>query len=163
MSIDPAAPNVAKLAEGWPLYPGRSPEVLHVEDNEDNRLVYSMMFRRFGMVVHEAVGGYEGLEMAMRLRPDLAVLDISIPGIDGWEVARRLRADPDLQSIPLMGLSARALGRDVEFARSLGFDDYLCKPAEPKRAAVAAWKCIVVGWQRGYRAGRPAGAADGAA
>lgn len=44
-------------------------------------------------VVGEAADGYEALQMACELRPDIVLLDISMPGLDGIEVTRRLKAD----------------------------------------------------------------------
>ncbi|WP_431984085.1 response regulator [Streptomyces qinglanensis] len=43
-------------------------------------------------VVGEAAGGAEALEAAIRLRPDVALLDVRMPRADGLEVTRRLLA-----------------------------------------------------------------------
>ncbi|WP_019355583.1 response regulator [Streptomyces sp. AA1529] len=45
-------------------------------------------------VVGEAVDGAEALEAAIRLRPDVALLDVRMPRADGLEVTRRLLAPP---------------------------------------------------------------------
>ena len=44
-------------------------------------------------VVGEAANGLEAVEQALRLRPDVAVVDISMPGLNGIEVVRRLHAE----------------------------------------------------------------------
>ena len=44
-------------------------------------------------VVGEARDGRTALRMALELRPDVAVLDLSMPGLSGVDVARQLRAD----------------------------------------------------------------------
>lgn len=44
-------------------------------------------------VVAEAEDGLEALRLACELRPDIAVLDISMPGLNGIEVCRRLAAE----------------------------------------------------------------------
>jgi len=45
--------------------------------------------------VGEAASGPEAIELAARLRPDLALVDVRMPGMDGIETARRLaRLDP---------------------------------------------------------------------
>lgn len=41
--------------------------------------------------VGEAASGPQGLQAAMRTRPDLVLLDVRMPGMDGIETARRLR------------------------------------------------------------------------
>src|SRR5215207_11254884 len=53
--------------------------VLLVEDNEDNRIVYSTILRHFGYEVSEALNGEEGIAKARSERPDLILMDISIP------------------------------------------------------------------------------------
>src|SRR5882672_7433552 len=47
-------------------------------------------------VVGEAANGREAVEKAIKLRPDVAVVDISMPELDGVEVVRQVReAVPD--------------------------------------------------------------------
>ncbi|MEV4759764.1 response regulator transcription factor [Micromonospora sp. NPDC049559] len=51
-------------------------------------------------VVGQAATGDEALARALRLRPDVALLDLQMPAPDGIEVARRLAAElPDCRSI----------------------------------------------------------------
>src|SRR6185436_1672319 len=64
--------------------------VLLVEDNEDNRIVYSTILRHFGYSVTEALNGEEGIAKARSEHPDLILMDISIPVIDGWEATQVL-------------------------------------------------------------------------
>ena len=44
-------------------------------------------------VVGEAADGIEAVALALRLRPDVAIVDISMPGLSGIEVVRRLHAE----------------------------------------------------------------------
>ena len=45
------------------------------------------------LVVAEAADGSSAVEKALQLRPDIAIVDISMPGLSGVEVVRRLRAE----------------------------------------------------------------------
>ena len=44
-------------------------------------------------VVGQAADGEAALELALRLRPDIAVLDVSLPHINGVTLTRRLRPE----------------------------------------------------------------------
>ena len=115
---------------------GKGKTVLLVEDNEDNRIVYSRILRHFGETVREALNGEEGISKARAEKPDLILMDISIPIIDGWEATQVLKHDPATNDIPIIALTAHALASDREKAMEVGCDGYLAKPCEP-RAVVA--------------------------
>ena len=110
--------------------------ILLVEDNEDNRIVYSTILKHFGYDVIEALNGEEGIAKARSQHPDLVLMDISIPVIDGWEATQVLKHDPVTKDIPVIALTAHALASDREKALEVGCDGYLAKPCEP-RAVVA--------------------------
>jgi DNA-binding NarL/FixJ family response regulator len=53
-------------------------------------------------VVAQAADGFEAVELALRLRPQVAILDISMPRLNGIEVVRRLRAElPETRTLVL--------------------------------------------------------------
>lgn len=106
--------------------------VLLIEDNEDNRIVYSTILQHFGYTVMEALNGEEGIAKAREEQPDLILMDISIPIIDGWEATQVLKRDPQTRNIPIIALTAHALASDREKAIEVGCDSYLAKPCEPK-------------------------------
>jgi CheY-like chemotaxis protein len=110
----------------------RDRSVLIVEDNEDNRIVYSTILRHHGFRVSEALDGEEGIAKARRERPDLILMDISIPLIDGWEVTRQLKAEEATRHIPVIALTAHAMPGDRARALEVGCDGYLAKPCEPR-------------------------------
>lgn len=123
--------------------------LLLVEDNEDNRIIYSTVLRHLGYDVVEAQDGEEAIELARRVQPDLILMDISIPKLDGWEATRILRQDPSTSAIPIIALTAHALAEDRTKAAEVGFTSYLAKPVEP-RAVVAEVRRII-----GMGAGSP--------
>jgi CheY-like chemotaxis protein len=67
---------------------GKGKTVLLVEDNEDNRIVYSTILRHFGYIVTEALNGEEGISKARSEKPDLILMDISIPSSMGGRPRR---------------------------------------------------------------------------
>jgi CheY-like chemotaxis protein len=64
------------------------------------------------------------------VQPQLALIDIGLPGWDGYEVARRLRADPATRDIVLVALTGYGLEEDRVRALRAGFDFHLAKPLD---------------------------------
>jgi CheY-like chemotaxis protein len=106
--------------------------VLLVEDNEDNRIIYTTLLQHHGLEVVIAVDGPAGLDMARSCDPDVILMDVSIPDVDGWEATRRLKADPATSGIPIIIFTAHALPGARERSLASGADEYLAKPVEPQ-------------------------------
>jgi signal transduction histidine kinase len=104
--------------------------VLVVEDNPDGRETLTMMLQLAGHTVVQAESGPEGVERAQREHPQVAIVDIGLPGFDGYEVARRLRADPTTATIRLVALTGYGQEDDRKAALNAGFDAFLVKPAD---------------------------------
>jgi CheY-like chemotaxis protein len=140
--ITPALLRLLELSNMTAPQIDRAPTILIVEDNEDNRIVYSTMLRHFGFAVDEAENGAEGILKARTKLPDLILMDIAIPLVDGWEAVQRLKRDPATAGIPIVALTAHAMPADREKAIQVGCDGYLAKPCEP-RAVVEEVKRIL--------------------
>lgn len=109
------------------------PSILLVEDNEMNRDMLSRRLIRRGFIVHLAVDGQQGVDLARSLAPDLMLLDMSLPVKDGWQVAREMKADALLKNIPIIALTAHAMADDRQRAMAAGCDDYDTKPVDLPR------------------------------
>ena len=105
--------------------------VLIVEDNEKNRYLISFILKGEGFDLIEAVTGEEGVEKAMKERPDLILMDIQLPGIDGYETTRRIRASPAGTKVPIIALTSYAMTGDREKALAAGCTGYVEKPINP--------------------------------
>jgi CheY-like chemotaxis protein len=104
-------------------------KILVVEDVEYNRdLLVQLLEEDFEILT--ASDGAAGIEAAVRDRPDLILMDLSLPGVDGWEATRRLKARPETEAIPVVALTAHAMQGDEDKARACGCDDYLTKPID---------------------------------
>jgi CheY-like chemotaxis protein len=107
--------------------------VLLVEDNEDNRTIYTTILRHVGHEVIEASNGEDGIRLALERQPNVILMDVAMPGIDGWEATRRLKGDPQTARIPVIALTAHAMAEDRQRAVDAGCEGYLAKPIEPRR------------------------------
>lgn len=102
--------------------------ILIVEDNDDARETLRTLLEMLGYEVETAVDGPAGVEAALRVRPDVALVDIGLPRLDGYGVARELRQyDANLRLVAMTGYSGE---QDRANARSAGFDDHLVKPVK---------------------------------
>jgi CheY-like chemotaxis protein len=106
--------------------------ILVVEDHDDSREMMRHFLEGAGHRVSEAADGATAVVEALRLRPDVAVIDVGLPGLDGFEVAKRIRA-AQLASIRLIALSGHGLPQDRSRASEAGFDEHLVKPITPDR------------------------------
>ena len=106
--------------------------VLLVEDNEDNRTIYTDVLEHAGYRVVSAPDGEQGVNLACELHPDLILMDLSMPVIDGSLATRLLRADPCTRTIPIVAVTAHAMEGDREQVLANGFDGYVPKPATPR-------------------------------
>jgi CheY-like chemotaxis protein len=107
--------------------------ILLVEDNEMNRDMLSRRLIKRGHEVTIAVDGQQGVDLAVREKPDIILLDMSLPVIDGWEAARRIKGDGTTASIPIIALTAHAMAGDREKCLEAGCNDYDTKPVDFKR------------------------------
>jgi CheY-like chemotaxis protein len=65
------------------------------------------MLRPFNMEIMVADGGKAGLEIAMKKKPDMIILDLMMPDVDGFEVVSKLREDPASSQIPILIYTAK--------------------------------------------------------
>jgi DNA-binding NarL/FixJ family response regulator len=110
--------------------------VVLVEDERLVRLSVRNVLERSGFSVHgEAVTADEGIELSLRKRPDICLVDIGLPDRDGIEVARELtRREP---AIAVVMLSASSEHDDLIDAVRAGAVGYLLKGMDPERLAHA--------------------------
>ncbi|MDP2480620.1 MAG: response regulator [Candidatus Palauibacterales bacterium] len=118
--------------------PGR---ILVADDNEDCRIALRTYLEAHGYEVFEAADGESAVQLTLRERPDLVLMDVMMPGVDGLEAARRIRAldDADLSSIRIVALSAMEGARQASAAARC--DDCILKPID-----LAAFAAMIEGW-----------------
>ncbi len=151
----PAAP--APRSGAATLSDGKSRRILVVEDNTDAREMLRHLLNLAGHEVHEAPDGPAGLEAALRLRPDIALVDVGLPGFDGYQLARLVRGSAG-PSIYLVALTGYGQPDDRRQAHQAGFDAHLVKPVNPEALlAVIQNAGQKAGQNAAQNAGRPAG------
>ncbi len=106
--------------------------ILVVEDNEKNMYLIRFILRNNGYEVIEARTGEEGIELAIKEKPDLVLMDIQLPGINGLETTKRIRESEVDDKIPIVALTSYAMTGDKGKALNAGCTGYLEKPINPE-------------------------------
>jgi len=118
--------------------------ILIVEDNMDSYELVRFILERYGYEAFLAVNGRDGVDAAIKQKPDLILMDLSLPEMDGWEATRLVKANQATKNIPIIALTAHALPGDRQRALDAGCDGYITKPidlAELVRAVDQALEC----------------------
>ncbi len=110
----------------------QTPRILVVDDEQDILEIIRHTLNKEGFEVHVAANGFQAIEQAKKVKPDLILMDVMMPVMDGMEACRQLKEDSDTSGIAIVFLTARS----EEFAELAGFeagaDDYIAKPIRPR-------------------------------
>jgi CheY-like chemotaxis protein len=109
------------------------PKVLIADDSRFQRqmLASFLLPKKFEIIF--AVDALQTWMMALRLTPDLILLDINMPGGTGIEVLKRLRVSGKTQQIPVIVVSGDETVTTEATARELGALDFLHKPVDQQK------------------------------
>ncbi len=107
----------------------KKPQILIVDDMEDNICLLSMLLESEGYQVDSATSGEEALVKIEAAPPNLVLLDVMMPGINGFQVIEQIRKKPQLAKLPIVLLTAHA---EVDFAKGImvGADGFFRKPID---------------------------------
>ena len=105
------------------------PTTLLIADDEPNILLsLDYLMRREGFHVLLARDGQEALDLIVRERPALALLDVMMPLRSGLEVCQQVRQDPTLDGVQILLLTAKGRETDVSKGLAMGANAYMTKP-----------------------------------
>jgi type IV pilus assembly protein PilB len=110
-------------------------QILIVEDDRTVSTVVKYFLELEGFAVVVAKDGRAGLEIAKRDLPQVIVTDLNMPGMDGMAMVKALRADARTRDVSILMLTSDGSVDSETLALTLGADDYLLKPVEPRRLA----------------------------
>jgi two-component system, OmpR family, KDP operon response regulator KdpE len=99
--------------------------ILVVDDEPQIRRVLRATLSSNGYDVMEAKSGQEAIEMVLRERPDLILLDVNMPDMSGLEVCSKIRMSYEG---PIIIVTVRNSEDDKIVALDSGADDYVVKP-----------------------------------
>ncbi len=106
--------------------------ILFAEDDRASLDLIKETLEIQGYTVHPATNGQDALQLALRERPDLLLLDVMMPLKSGLEVTRAVKAHYAPDAPPVILITALGSWEDIERGRLAGADDYIIKPFDPE-------------------------------
>ena len=116
-----------------PAAPAERMRIVVVDDNDDIRETMQQLLQSLGHEVGVAADGLSGVELILKERPQVALVDIGMPGLDGYQVARRLRTELGPAELRLVAMTGFGQSSDRDRALAAGFDSHLIKPARTEQ------------------------------
>ena len=109
------------------------PDVVVVEDNEDEARMTLMSLRRIEpapkvVVIPDGQQAIDQLTGETHLRPQVVLLDLKLPKVHGLDILAAIKAGAEKMAVLILTSSDHPA--DIERAQSLGCDGYLCKPID---------------------------------
>jgi DNA-binding response OmpR family regulator len=102
--------------------------ILVVEDELDVQKVVAKRLTSRGFTVHCASDGYQAVQKAHKIAPDLIVLDLQLPAGDGLSVLRKLRISDSTKKTHIVVLTGMTNEMIKQSVLTEGVDAYLQKP-----------------------------------
>jgi two-component system sensor histidine kinase/response regulator len=109
------------------------PEVLIVDDRQENLYILDRMLRALDVEVVQALSGAEALNLTLEHDFCVAIVDIQMPEMDGYQLVALLRSNADTATLPVIFVSA--IYSD-EYHHRKGYEagavDFMSKPFVPE-------------------------------
>lgn len=102
--------------------------ILLVDDNLDNQYAVKFILEDKGYRIAFAKNGAEGIEKAVKLKPDLILMDMMMPKVDGYQATQKIRSYKTLKNVPIIAMTAKSPQEDKRQAIKAGCNEYLSKP-----------------------------------
>ena len=96
------------------------PTVLIIEDDLKIADLLQLYLEKENFRVIQAHEGPEGLDLALKVKPSVLILDRMLPGMEGLDVLKQLRLSTEL---PVLILSAKSDELEKILGLELGADD----------------------------------------
>jgi len=105
--------------------------ILCIDDIETNIFTIESVLQSYKEVsynIFTALSAYEGLEILIKHKIDLILLDVMMPEIDGFETAKMIKSNKRTRNIPIIFITAKKDDATIERCYEVGGRDYITKP-----------------------------------
>lgn len=128
-----AAQPESSLSRTEPTPPFNHLQILVIDDDQDTRMLQTVLLEHNGATVLAAASASEALQMLDQFIPDVLVSDIGMTDTDGYMLIRQIRSRSAVQggAVPAIALTAYAGDSEQQKALESGFQLHLAKPIRP--------------------------------
>ncbi|MBU0743982.1 MAG: response regulator [Gammaproteobacteria bacterium] len=117
-------------------------KVLIVEDNEQNMILENDILEIAGFEVLQAVNATAGIELAIKEKPAVIVMDVRLPDMRGTEAVKVLRKNKETCDIPVIFVTASVMAEGLEEVKATPNSSYISKPINTRTFAEEVGKSI---------------------
>lgn len=117
-------------------------KVLIIEDNEKNRILERDLLEVAGFEMIEAEDGASGIDLAIKEKPDLIVMDLRLPDMWGSQAAESLRRDKATHDIPIVFVTASVGSETIQQIKNISKAFFIAKPINTRTFAQEIKRCL---------------------
>lgn len=114
-------------------------KILIIEDDRNLLNELREFLENMGYEVASVDNFLKANDLALKMRPDLVILDINLPGISGFDICREIK---EKSNIPVLMLTSRVGIEDEIKGLEIGADEYLAKPVDTRRLILRMEKLL---------------------
>ncbi len=118
------------------------PTILVVDNQPLILSTLESLLKQEGYAVHLAHNGYEGLELAQQLQPDLVISELNLAQIDGTRLFSEIRNTSNMEDTKVIIFTIKASAEEEARLLDMGVDDFIAKPLQPQRLLARVRKTL---------------------
>ena len=110
--------------------------ILSIDDKKFSHVILKDIIDNIERVMQKSVvirfitaySGMEGIEISVKEKPDIILMDINMPKMSGLETTKKLRGMTETKNIPIIAVTAQAMSGDRENCLKAGCNEFFPKP-----------------------------------
>ncbi|NER20730.1 MAG: response regulator [Symploca sp. SIO1C2] len=127
-------------------YQGERKKILVLDNHWENRSALVNLLEPIGFEVQETSNSEECLAQAIKLQPDLIIIDWGMVSMNSFELKRRLSELPELQQTILIASCASSFNLCQQEGQALSCHDFFAKPIKAKNVLEKIRNCLGLSW-----------------